>query len=73
MLNDVPQKFLVLFGSTQLDSGLCKFASLHLIMQNLGNFPAIEDNAALSFALTHCTLCMLNSGFLTRFHAVLLS
>ena len=64
MLNEVPQKLLVLFGSTQLDSGLCKFASLHLIMQNLAPFPAIEEHAAaaLSFALTH-SLCMLNSGF----------
>ncbi len=36
----------------QYDSGLCKFALLHLIMQNFANLPAIEEHAALSFAPT---------------------
>ena len=44
----------------QLYSELCKFASLHLMMQNLATFPAIEEHASLSFA----ALC---------FYAVLLS
>ena len=36
----------------QYDSWLCTFASLHLIMQNFANLPAIDEHAALSFAPT---------------------
>ena len=63
MLNDVPQKARQ-HVCTQLDRVLCKFASLHLIIQNVPTFPAIEEHAPLSFALTHC-ICILNSVFNT--------
>ena len=47
----------------QYDSGLCKFASLHLIMQTFANLPAIEEHGALSFAPTaHMMTCGLFSN-----------